>query len=370
MGCLAAALLSHASAMAAPPVVPVAATAVKVVERAPRPEGPLNPGVVYGDRVLVEDTTWRGEVLVEGALTIAPQATLTIEPGTVIRFHQKGAQMPVLVVEGRIVASGGKEMPILFSSSYATPAAGDWQGVMLVGSEKKNILENCRIDGAQTGLEALFSNLTLKNVRVERSATGMRFQDGVLTMDDGGARGCEVGLSFSEAEATLRNVSVSGNRVGISGKSSSLYLLQATVSGNERTGFSGESCRLKVQGGTIAGNGSGVTLLGCEGAISGAKLIKNRGYGVSLTTSRIRLTANELSGNGENGLMVFDGGSVAWDNAIYQNAGYDLYNAGSEEFRAPGNWWGNAQPKVFDNNGRGKVSYAPVLGARPAAPGE
>jgi hypothetical protein len=99
--------------------------------------------------------------------------------------------------------------------------------------------------------------------------------------------------------------------------------------------------------------------------VSGAKLVKNREYGMSLTASRIRVNGNQISGNGNNGIIVFDGSSVAWDNAIYENAGYDLYNAGSEEFRAPGNWWGTLGPKIFDNAGRGKVLHAPQLSARP-----
>jgi hypothetical protein len=323
---------------------------------------------VYADKMLSEDTTWRGEVLVEGAVTVAPQATLNVEPGTVVRFRRRGGEAPLLVVQGRIVAVGTREAPIQFTSSFVLPAAADWQGVMLLGSEKKNILENCRIEGAATGFEALFSSVTLKNVRVERAGTGMRFQDTLVVMESGGASDCDTGLSFSESEATLRNVSVTGSRLGFTAKRSSLYLFEANLSANQGAAFTCDACRVKMQGGALLGNGSGVTLLGCEGSVTGARLAKNREYGMSLTSSRIRVSANQITGNGNNGLMVFDGAAVAWDNAIYENAGYDLYNAGVEEFRAPGNWWGIAAPKLFDNAGRGKVLVAPLLDANPGAP--
>jgi hypothetical protein len=259
-------------------------------------------------------------------------------------------------------------MPILFTSNFAAPASGDWQGVLLLGSEKKNLLENCRIEGAETGIEALFSSVTLKGVRSEHAGTGMRFQDSLVTMDAGGASDCDTALRFSESEATLRNLSVTGNRLGLTALRSSVYLLEANLSGNQAAAFSGDASRVKIQGGTVLGNGSGVTLLGCEGAVTGVRLVKNREFGLSLAASRVRVNADIITGNGNNGVIVTDGAAVAWGNAIFENAGYDLYNAGMEEFRAPGNWWGGTVPKIFDNGGRGRVQYAPVLGARPQVP--
>jgi hypothetical protein len=354
------------------PVVPVAPPALSApklaAEPKPRQEARLDPAITYPDWVLTEDTVWRGEVLIEGALTVAPQATLTIEPGTVVRFRSQGLQPPLLVVQGRIVATGTKDAPILFSSNFSAPAANDWQGVMLLGSEKKNLLERCQIEGAQTGLEALFSSVTLKDVQVVHAVTGMRFQDTLVTMEGGGAADCDTGLSFQQSEATLRNLNIERNSRGISAKGSSLHLVETLIIGN-RTGFQADSCRVKVQGGSVQGNGSGVTLTGCEGSVIGAHLMKNREYGLSLATSRIRVNANQITSNGHNGLVVYDGAAAAWDNAIYDNAGYDLYNAGTEEFRAPGNWWGASTPKVFENGGQGRVQYAPMLDAQPS-PGQ
>ncbi|HBA89374.1 MAG TPA: hypothetical protein DCZ75_15715 [Geobacter sp.] len=347
------AVAAPAAAVAAPAEAPVPA----------RAEARFNPALVYADQILSEDTVWRGEVLVQGAVTVAPQATLTVEPGAVVRFREKEGQAALLVVQGRIVAAGTRETPVLFSSAFASPAPGDWQGIMLLGSEKKNLLENCRIEGARTGVEALFSNLTLKNVRSERAGTGMRFQDALVVLESAGASDCETGLVLLESEATLRNLSLTANRMGMFARKSSVYLQEPFLSVN-RTAFSCDNCRLKIVGGTVIDNGSGVTLAASEGAVTGAKLARNGDFGISLTASRIRVTGNEITGN-RDGLLVYDGASVAWDNAIHDNGGYDLYNAGQEEFRAPGNWWGAAGPKIFDNAGRGKVLSAPQL---PRAP--
>jgi len=359
--CVAGPVRAAAPADAAPAAVPA-----QVAERA---EAPFKPQLTYADKVLAEDTVWRGEVLVEGAVTVAPQATLTVEPGTVVRFRKSAGRDPLLLVQGRIVASGTKDDPIRFTSSFAAPAAGDWQGVTLLGSEKKNLLENCRIEGAQTGIEALFSNLTLKGVRGERSASGMRFQDALVVMEGGGASDCDTGLSFLNSEATLRNLNLVGNRLGISAHKSSIYLQDGSLAMN-RSAFSADNCRLRLAGGAVLDNGRGVTLFECEGAVNGMKLARNSDYGISLTGSRVRVSGNLIIGNGDQGVLVFDGAGVAWDNVISGNAGHDIYNAGSEEFRAPGNFWGETGPRVFDNGGRGKVGIAPQLKSPPVPPGQ
>lgn len=355
-GLLLAALFCHQAAAADVPSAP-AQSAPASAPAPERIEAPFKPQITVADRVLAEDTVWKGEVLVEGAVTVAPQATLTVEPGTVVRF-KKGAGEPVLLVQGRLAASGTKEEPIRFSSLFAVPVAGDWQGVVLLGSEKNNLMENCRIEGAATGVEALFANVTLKGVRAERSATGMRFQDALVTMEGGGASDCDTGMSFLQSEATVRGVSVIGNRMGVEARHTSIYLQDGSLAMN-RSAFSCDSCRLKLAGGAVLDNGRGVTLFETEGSITGAKLARNSDYGLSLTGSRVRVSDNVITGNGAQGVLVFDGSAVAWDNTISGNGGHDIYNAGVEEFRAPNNRWGEAVPKIYDNGGRGRVNVNP-----------
>jgi hypothetical protein len=351
---------ARAASVAAP--AHVAAPPADAVRRA---EAELRPGVVYGDQVLTEDTVWRGEVLVEGVLVVAPQATLTVEPGSVVRFRRRSAQAPLLVVQGRLVATGTRETPVSFTSNFTAPAAGDWQGIMLLGSEKKNVLENCRVEGAEVGVDALYSSVSLKAVRAERCGTGMRFQDALVTLDGGGALECGTGVRLADSEATLRGLSVTGSRQGLSALRSSIYLVDGNLSGNAAAGFFADSCRVKLQGCVLSGNGSGATLLSGEGSIGSSRLVKNREFGLSLAGARVKVSGNVISGNGNNGVVVADGSAAAWDNAIFGNAGYDLYHSGFDEFRAPANWWGGGQPKVYDNNGRGRVLYAPMLNARP-----
>ncbi len=84
---------------------------------------------------IIEDTTWEGRIRITGDVYVKQGATLTIKPGTVIRFNriepkleeEDGRNMVSLgspyfagaeiIVRGRIIAVGEKDKPIIFTSS-------------------------------------------------------------------------------------------------------------------------------------------------------------------------------------------------------------------------------------------------------------
>ncbi|MEI6305694.1 MAG: hypothetical protein WCP33_02630 [Deltaproteobacteria bacterium] len=70
------------------------------------------PAVTRGDLnyeniTITEDVTWRGTILIRGSLVVAPQATLRIESGTVVRFMKSSIirQTPRLVIMGGFTAA-------------------------------------------------------------------------------------------------------------------------------------------------------------------------------------------------------------------------------------------------------------------------
>src|SRR6185369_4316446 len=135
----------------------------------------------YDSAVLTEDVTWRGSILVKGFVVVAPQATLRIDPGTVVRFAANASQqIPKLVVQGRIHAAGTMERPIVLTSDRPGPSRGSWSGIVLLSTEKRNVLENCRIENAETGIDLRFSTATLKAVSIVQAQTALLSNDGVL----------------------------------------------------------------------------------------------------------------------------------------------------------------------------------------------
>lgn len=326
---------------------------------------------------LTEDTVWRGEVLVEGGVTVAPQATLTVENGTVVRFRgASGSEtQAALVVLGRIVVNGTVARPVIFTSSRGQAIHGDWLGIVLTGSGKKNLIENCRVEGAFTGVDASFSTVNMKGAVLSRCRTGARFQDTVAQIEGVEAGECGAGMILYDSEAEIRSANLIGNRLGIYAARTSLSLTHSRFSGNNLLALAAESSRIIISGNSFTANGSGLRLVGCEGSVSANAISKNAAYGILLKESRVRVSSNRIDGNGKAGLRTEDGSGVAWGNAIFANGEFDLYNGGTDEFRAIGNWWGERSSeaiaaRIYGRNmdeSRGRVLFFPPLQTRPEA---
>jgi hypothetical protein len=90
--------------------------------------------------------------LLKGFVYVKSGATLTIEPGTIIKGDK--ASMGTLVVErgGKIMAKGTAQKPIVFTSNQAvgSRAAGDWGGILILGAAPTNLpSDNAKIEFTQ-----------------------------------------------------------------------------------------------------------------------------------------------------------------------------------------------------------------------------
>lgn len=72
---------------------------------------------------ITSDTTWSGTVIVTGDVIVGEGVTLTIEPGTIIKFEKISAD---LIVNGALKARGIPSAKIQFTSSAAKP--NTWGG--------------------------------------------------------------------------------------------------------------------------------------------------------------------------------------------------------------------------------------------------
>lgn len=82
---------------------------------------------------IAADTTWtaaNSPYCLTDVVAVAPEATLTIEPGVAVYGHTQ----TYLEVDGRLNAVGTSGSPILFSS-YLNSEAGEWVGVIVNGYE-------------------------------------------------------------------------------------------------------------------------------------------------------------------------------------------------------------------------------------------
>ena len=98
--------------------------------------------VVAGN--ISQNTTWGPDrvYLLTGFVYVKNQATLTILPGTTIK-GDKNSRGTLIVTRGaKLIADGTRQQPIVFTSSQATPAPGDWGGVVVCGYAPTNAKTN------------------------------------------------------------------------------------------------------------------------------------------------------------------------------------------------------------------------------------
>jgi parallel beta-helix repeat protein len=140
-----------------------------------RADGPL----YYDKGSIDKDTTWSGTVVLRGQNVVKKGATLTILPGTVIKFvwiDDDGDNIGdgELNVEGRIIARGTKDKMITFTSAQDKPKMKDWTFLM-ISVNKDSVVEYCKFEYAFTGVQVHYSTATIRNCLIQHNFEGIRF---------------------------------------------------------------------------------------------------------------------------------------------------------------------------------------------------
>jgi hypothetical protein len=334
------------------------------VTAASRSLAKFTPAFTYRSDSIVEDSHWRGLVLLEGWITVAPQATLFIHPGTVIRVGNGGG----ILVQGRLALKGEKDSPIVITSLYDESRPSDWQGIFFSGTDKNNSLENVRIEGGGTAINARFSSFSAKNISISNSAAGVQLQDGAASLAEASFIGSGVGIAVSNSELELDSVSFEGPGVGIVATASALIASDILIKGSSSTGLSAEESQLKIERLTAIGNETGARLKKCEGSISSSFFRNNRESGAVLTSSRIKMTGNLFTGN-RIGLQLDDNLPAVWGSSFYNNKSYNLLYLGEGKLFFGGNWFGTAGSNELENTifskHTGSILLDPLLTANP-----
>lgn len=354
----------------------VAIPADAVTKSKPIRDAVLQADMVLVDKTVVEDLVLRGMVLIKGALVVAPQATLRIEPGTVLRFTPLpgSTALPRLVVQGRVVAAGTSQKPILLGPALNAPLAGDWGGVVLLNSEKKNNLDHCRIEGAQTGLAAHFSNVTARGLTISRSQTGVVLHDSEAHLQGSIISRCDIGCSIADSELDLRDSTIRENRQGCVAVRSSLNMANVNLLTHAQEGLLTEQCRFRISGSLFAENRSGIRLTDGDGRLFLCRFQNNRDYGAELLGVRVRISNSSFVSNGGYGVLLDNAHGSIVGSVFSENGKANLLNQGQAPFAALLNWWGSTDEKqvaagiqdVAAGAGGNVVAVEPFLKARPA----
>ena len=178
--------------------------------------------LMYRDQVISEDTVWSGEVIIEGVVMVSRKATLSIKPGTVIRFkridrNNDNIGDSEIRVLGRLLAKGTVQDPIRFESAEKIPVPKDWSYVLIFSSGKKNSIKYCEFRHAFSGVQIHFSSAEIVDSLFTDNHEGLRFGRARLTVEQNVFRNNDVGIRFTRMEgpAKILKNEISGNRLGV-----------------------------------------------------------------------------------------------------------------------------------------------------------
>jgi len=107
------------------------------------------------------DMLLSGDVLVVKTLTVPEGVTLTIEPGTTVRFEGTKGGVNRILVRGMLVAAGTAGKPIRFVPK--SKESGPWYGIEFQGSGRGR-LERCVLEGASAGIKDPSKKAVAKDV--------------------------------------------------------------------------------------------------------------------------------------------------------------------------------------------------------------
>jgi len=136
-------------------------------------------GRISADTVLKKQNTY----ILKGLVYMVNNATMTIEPGTVIKGSYSGTDVAALIITrgAKLQANGLPTDPIVFTSASPNPQSGDWGGIVICGKAPVNTsfngaantlqveggVDNANGDGLAGGTDAADNSGTLRFVRIE-----------------------------------------------------------------------------------------------------------------------------------------------------------------------------------------------------------
>ncbi|TYO96371.1 outer membrane protein assembly factor BamB [Geothermobacter ehrlichii] len=184
---------------------------------APRPAAEL----VLGDATFTRDQTWSGQVRIRGKVRLVNGASLTLLPGTEVRFERIDADRDGLgdaaieIERGDLVAVGTPLAPIRLRSAADRPRPGDWLELK-VDFSRRIELRWCEIRDSAHGLHAHFSRGEVADSVLRDNIDGTRFGQGRYTVRNSLVlHNSGKGINFRNSQVILDGNLFIGNHAGL-----------------------------------------------------------------------------------------------------------------------------------------------------------
>ncbi len=292
---------------------------------------------VIGKITLEEDTVWKGSLLIDGDVFVPPGVTLTVMPGTMIKFkridetsekNMFGHDSPYypqaeIIVRGKLIAQGTKKKPIVFTSAERDAGPADWGAINLLGS-KGNVIEYVKVLCAYNGIHAHGSTAVISHSEFMKNGVAISFKKEFEYPD--------VSWFGEEAELVITHNLIHKNKGGIGFRKAS-----ATISYNE--------------------------------------IRENKFFGIwPKEDSKGIISYNDIQENKKNIFLYQVKGVTIQFNNIYDPKDYNIAVAEEQDYDIDvgNNWWGTINTEKIeeyvydkmDDEEVGRILYEPILRSR------
>ncbi|MFV9506276.1 MAG: carboxypeptidase regulatory-like domain-containing protein [Oscillochloridaceae bacterium umkhey_bin13] len=261
---------------------------------------------------LTGDTTWSSEECpagyqITGNVLVPKGITLTIRPGTLIKFNAN----PILEIRGQLVARGTATQPISFTANTTNPAPGAWRGIVFLSETIDasfdstgrylggSIIEYASIDYATVAISLTYASPYLKDLTIQQSkgsaVTGsldsaMRLHR--MTLQHNQGHGISLDSKWQYDLPPPLHVTITDSSITHQGG----FAIWLDNSTSDNTGGT-----VTISGNTITQNFGGVNVKHYRGTftvnLSGNTISANTTTGAYLEGSHIRAIGNQITGN-------------------------------------------------------------------------
>lgn len=295
--------------------------------------------VELSKQTLEKDTVWQGTVIINGDVYVPPGVTLTIKPGTTVKFkridetsdqNMFGLVSPYypeaeLIIRGKIIAKGTSKDAIVFTSKEFDARPKDWGAINLLGSEG-NVFEYCKMLFGYNGIHGHGAEAVITHCEFAKNG---------------------IGVSFKMEEET------------------------------KEAPWFGKMSVMKITNNKFFKNKGAIGLRNSRGEISHNLIEDNKFFGIfPKEKAEAVITYNQITGN-KKGIYLYQAQNLKIENNnIYDNVDYNVAVAEAQDFdvNVQNNWFGSINSEsidemIFDkkdDGDLGEVLYKPFLTKRVA----